>query len=156
MTSSKIIWSASAGWRKAILPQDRLHHRARTILGAAIVISHFYFDPLHNACDNRTRRPNPLRIGSALICFVWCCGYCFGKRRTVIIGSQVLHQPPFFLIVAVLLCFLFVLVNGISLGISDSNPISSAFVMTVFIMAALTERPRGGVDVRLDLAHRLQ
>ena len=29
------------------------------------------------------------------------------------------------------------MVNGISLGISDSNPISSAFVLTVFIMAAL-------------------
>jgi len=55
----------------------------------------------------------------------------------VIIGSQVLHQPPFFLTVAVGLCFLFVLVNGISIGISDSNPISSAFVMTVFILAAL-------------------
>jgi hypothetical protein len=36
----------------------------------------------------------------------------------------------------VCLVFLFVLVNGISFGISDSNPISSAFVMTVFILAA--------------------
>ena len=42
-----------------------------------------------------------------------------------------------FLTVALALCFLFVLVNGISAGISDSNPISSAFVMTVFILAAL-------------------
>ena len=55
----------------------------------------------------------------------------------VVVGSQVLHQPVWFLLVAVLLCFLFVLVNGISMGISDSNPISSAFVMTVFILAAL-------------------
>jgi uncharacterized oligopeptide transporter (OPT) family protein len=37
----------------------------------------------------------------------------------------------------VALCFLFVLVNGIAAGISDSNPISSAFVMTVFILAGL-------------------
>ena len=58
-------------------------------------------------------------------------------RGDVIVGSQVLHQPVFFLAVAVGLCFLFVLVNGISLGISDCNPISSAFVMTVFILAAL-------------------
>jgi uncharacterized oligopeptide transporter (OPT) family protein len=35
------------------------------------------------------------------------------------------------------LVFLFVLVNGISLGISDWNPISSAFVLSVFLMAAL-------------------
>ena len=55
----------------------------------------------------------------------------------VIVGSTVLHQPAKFLIVAVALSFLFVLVNGISLGISDSNPISSAFVMTVFILAAI-------------------
>ncbi|HEY8994839.1 MAG TPA: OPT/YSL family transporter [Lacunisphaera sp.] len=55
----------------------------------------------------------------------------------VIVGSQVLQQPVYFLVVAVVLSFLFVLVNGISLGISDWNPISSAFVMSVFIMAAL-------------------
>jgi uncharacterized oligopeptide transporter (OPT) family protein len=55
----------------------------------------------------------------------------------VLVGSQVLQQPVWFLLVAVGLCFLFVLVNGISLGISDWNPISSAFVMAVFIMAAL-------------------
>jgi hypothetical protein len=49
----------------------------------------------------------------------------------------------FFLIVAVGLCFLFVLVNGISLGISDWNPISSAFVLTVFILASLGLRDPG-------------
>lgn len=55
----------------------------------------------------------------------------------VIVGSQVLQQPVYFLVVAILLSFVFVLVNGISLGISDWNPISSAFVMSVFIMATL-------------------
>ncbi len=55
----------------------------------------------------------------------------------VIVGSQVLQQPVFFLVVAIGLSFVFVLVNGISLGISDWNPISSAFVMAVFIMATL-------------------
>ena len=44
---------------------------------------------------------------------------------------------------AVGLSFLFVLVNGISLGISDWNPISSAFVVTVFILAALGLRDPG-------------
>lgn len=55
----------------------------------------------------------------------------------VIVGSQVLQQPVYFLLIALGLCFLFVLVNGISMGISDWNPISSAFVMGVFIMTAL-------------------
>ena len=59
------------------------------------------------------------------------------------VGSQFLHQPWFFLTVAVCLCFLFVLVNGISLGISDWNPISSAFVLTVFILAAIGLRDPG-------------
>jgi uncharacterized oligopeptide transporter (OPT) family protein len=67
----------------------------------------------------------------------------FWGSGTVIVGSQVLHQPVFFLAVAVGLCFLFVLVNGISLGLTDWNPISSAFVMTVFILAAVGLRDPG-------------
>src|SRR5260221_1350175 len=61
----------------------------------------------------------------------------------VVVGSQVLHQPWYFLAIAVLLSFVFVLVNGISLGISDSNPGSSAFVLSVFLMAALGLRDPG-------------
>ena len=60
----------------------------------------------------------------------------FWGAGTVLVGSQVLHQPVAYLTIAVGLCFLFVLVNGISLGISDWNPISSAFVVAVFILAA--------------------
>ena len=47
-----------------------------------------------------------------------------------------LHQPVVFLAVG-RAQFVVVLVNGIALGVSDFNPISSAFVMSVFIMAAL-------------------
>jgi uncharacterized oligopeptide transporter (OPT) family protein len=67
----------------------------------------------------------------------------FWGAGTVIMGNQVLHQPVFFLVVAICLCFVFVLVNGIALGISDFNPISSAFVMSVLIMAALGLRNPG-------------
>ena len=73
------------------------------------------------------KRVNSFRLGLWVI--FW--GAC-----VVVIGSQVLHQPVSFLLIAVALSFLFVLINGISTGISDSNPISSAFVMTVFILAA--------------------
>src|SRR5207249_10888 len=55
----------------------------------------------------------------------------------VIMGSQVLHQPVGYLVMAVLLVFVFAMVNGISVGIVDSNPISSAFVVTVILMAAV-------------------
>lgn len=61
----------------------------------------------------------------------------FWGAAIVVVGSQLLQQPVFFLVVAIGLSLIFVLVNGISLGISDWNPISSAFVMAVFIMAAL-------------------
>jgi uncharacterized oligopeptide transporter (OPT) family protein len=53
------------------------------------------------------------------------------------LGATLLHQPVFFMAFAVLLVFIFTMVNGISLGISDSNPISSSFVVSVVLMAAL-------------------
>ena len=42
-----------------------------------------------------------------------------------------------YLLLAVALVFVFAMVNGISVGVSDSNPISSAFVVAVVLMAAL-------------------
>jgi len=80
------------------------------------------------------KRVNSLRLVAWVV---------FWGIAVVVVGNQVLHQPIFFLVVAVCLCFLFVLVNGISQGISDWNPISSAFVMTVFILAALGLRDPG-------------
>ncbi|HKN10789.1 MAG TPA: OPT/YSL family transporter, partial [Pseudomonadota bacterium] len=55
----------------------------------------------------------------------------------VVVGSQVLHEPVGYLAFAVVLVFIFALVNGISVGMVDSNPISSAFVVTVILMAAI-------------------
>jgi len=54
----------------------------------------------------------------------------------VLVGSQLLHAPAGYLVMAVLLVFVFSLVNGISLGMTDQSPISSAFVVTVILMAA--------------------
>jgi hypothetical protein len=67
----------------------------------------------------------------------------FWAGATVLMGNRVLHQPVLYLSVAIALCFVFVLVNGIALGISDFNPISSAFVMSVVIMSALGLRDPG-------------
>ena len=61
----------------------------------------------------------------------------FWAAVLVWIGSSILHQPLYFMAIAVMLVFVFAMVNGISLGISDSNPISSAFVTAVVLMAAL-------------------
>ena len=60
----------------------------------------------------------------------WACA-------VLAIGVGVLHLPPLFVGLAIALAFVFLMVNGISLGISDSNPISSAFVLTVLILATI-------------------
>jgi len=61
---------------------------------------------------------------------------CWGVA-VIATGHLVLGQPIGYLTFAVLLVFVFAMVNGISLGISDSNPISSAFVVAVVLMAAI-------------------
>ncbi len=61
----------------------------------------------------------------------------FWGAGVVLTGHLVLGQPVGFLVFAVALVFVFALVNGISVGISDSNPISSAFVVSVVLMAAI-------------------
>jgi uncharacterized oligopeptide transporter (OPT) family protein len=107
-----------------------------TILGAAIVdvgliltqAAKRFRQQSAGAATEDWKRVNTVRLLAWIVC--WGTG-------VIVVGSRVLKQPAFFLTVALGLCFLFVLVNGISTGISDSNPISSAFVMTVFILAAL-------------------
>ncbi len=107
-----------------------------TILGAAIVDVGLILIQ----AGQRLRQPNviaqPTEDWKRVNTFRLVMWVLFWGAAIVVIGSQVLHQPVLFLLLAVALCFLFVLINGISTGISDSNPISSAFVMTVFIMAA--------------------
>lgn len=60
----------------------------------------------------------------------------FWAVAVFLVATQIFHQEALFVLVAIGLVFVFMLVNGISLGISDSNPISSAFVLTVFLLAA--------------------
>ena len=60
----------------------------------------------------------------------------FWAGAIIFVGNQLLGQPVLFLAIAIGLAFIFMLVNGISQGISDWNPISSAFVLTVFILVA--------------------
>lgn len=62
-----------------------------------------------------------------------------------LVATQVLALPAAYVAIAMGLVFLFLMVNGISLGISDSNPISSAFVITVLVLgfAGLTDPATG-------------
>jgi len=115
-----------------------------TILGAALVdISLILFQAAKRFRQQRSAPAAPTEDWKRVNSFRLILWIVFWGAGVVIVGSQVLHQPVFFLIVAVGLCFLFVLVNGISLGISDSNPISSAFVLAVFILAAMGLKDAG-------------
>jgi uncharacterized oligopeptide transporter (OPT) family protein len=61
----------------------------------------------------------------------------FWGLAIIVVGSQVLNQPVGYLAIAVVLVFIFAMVNGISVGMVDSNPISSAFAVTVLLMASV-------------------
>jgi len=109
-----------------------------TILGAALVdVSVILFQVWRQFTSTEQAPVKPTEDWKRVNMWKLVLWVAFWGVSIVVVGSQVLHQPPFYLAVAVALCFVFVLVNGISLGISDSNPISSAFVMGVFVLAAL-------------------
>ena len=55
----------------------------------------------------------------------------------IVTGTQFFNQPVGYLVLAIALVFVFAMVNGISVGMVDQNPISSAFVVTVILMAAV-------------------
>jgi len=53
----------------------------------------------------------------------------------VLVASGLMQVPLHWVLLAVAFSFPMMLVNGISLGITDSNPISSAFVLTIVVFA---------------------
>ena len=61
----------------------------------------------------------------------------FWAVALILVSTVLLGQPVGYVVFAVGLVFVFVFVNGISTGISDWNPISSAFVVSVLLMSAL-------------------
>lgn len=61
----------------------------------------------------------------------------FWAVGTIVCGMQFFGESLGFMVFAIALVFMFALVNGISLGLTDWNPISSAFVVTVLILASL-------------------
>ena len=112
-----------------------------TIMGAALVDLALIFAralPRARQATAAPDAPEPVadawrRVNSTRL-VLWVV---FWAAATVSCGHWLLGQPVFFQLVAVALVFLFALVNGISVGISDTNPISSAFVVTVVVLAGL-------------------
>jgi hypothetical protein len=65
---------------------------------------------------------------------MWVVGW---GLALVLVATLLLGQPVGYVLFAIVLVFLFVFINGISQGISDWNPISSAFVVSVLLMSAI-------------------
>jgi uncharacterized oligopeptide transporter (OPT) family protein len=61
----------------------------------------------------------------------------FWAVAIIIVGNRAMGAPVGLLAAAVGLSIIFALINGISQGLSDWNPISSAFVATVFILVLI-------------------
>jgi uncharacterized oligopeptide transporter (OPT) family protein len=136
---SLIPYFVSIGWLKAGDPFRKITFLIALgmILGAALIDVSLILLRAARRARQRTaapveqedwKRTNMRRL------VVWVI---FWGAGIVIVGSQVLHQPVGYLAFAVVLVFVFALVNGISVGMVDSNPISSAFVVTVILMAAM-------------------
>jgi len=144
ITSGLIFWAlvpffVSIGWLAKGEPFRKIAFLIALglILGAAIIdvalvlqgaVAKMRGAGKAEAVNAEWQRVNTRRL--ALWVVAWGAG-------VVATGHFVLGQPVGFLAFAVVLVFVFAMVNGISVGISDSNPISSAFVVSVVLMAAL-------------------
>lgn len=119
------------------------------IMGAAVVdLAVIAGKAIQRVRDARAETEAPeeawkkTNVGRLLLwCAVWGAGI-------LVVGSFVLDAPVLFLGFALVLVFVFVMINGISLGISDSNPISSAFVVTVLLLGTI-----GVADLGIEAAH---
>jgi uncharacterized oligopeptide transporter (OPT) family protein len=107
------------------------------IMGAALIdVSLILFQAYQRARQGAAKaaEPEDWKRTNTRKLVVWVL---FWGAAIVVVGSQLLDQPIGYLVMAVLLVFIFAMVNGISVGMVDQNPISSAFVVTVILMAAV-------------------
>ncbi len=137
-------WLRANGWLDEHAPFRKIGFIAALgmIMGAAIVdMTLIGVSAVKQFGQTKAAEPQPdwkktdSRFLAAWVVF-WAIAVLF-------VGVALLHLPPLFVLVAIGLAFVFLMVNGISLGISDSNPISSAFVLTVFILATIGLKDAG-------------
>jgi uncharacterized oligopeptide transporter (OPT) family protein len=132
-------WLRQIGWLGAEDPFRKIGFvlALGTILGAAIIdISIIGYQAVQRIGQQKqaTLPADDWKKTNTSLLILWVL--CWAAAL-VFVASNILHQPITFVLLGVALVFVFVLINGISTGISDSNPISSAFVVAVFIMATL-------------------
>jgi uncharacterized oligopeptide transporter (OPT) family protein len=106
-----------------------------TILGAAIVDMSLLAKDALGRINAARAEPEPGAQKTpvkGLLVWVVCWG-----TALVFVANNVLGVPVFWVVFAIGMAFVFLMINGISQGITDQNPISSAFVVSVLIMAGI-------------------
>ncbi|MFS8933924.1 OPT/YSL family transporter [Cupriavidus taiwanensis] len=134
-------WFVDAGWLARGEPYRKATFLVALgmIMGAAVVdLAQLLAQLSVQACRRwRARRqpqPPAPRRGPGM---GWVAAWALlWGAATVAAGVLWFGQPLAFQLIAVLLALVFALVNGISVGMVDQNPISSAFVLSVILMAA--------------------
>jgi uncharacterized oligopeptide transporter (OPT) family protein len=135
-----IPYFVSIGWLKPDEPFRKITFLIALgmIMGAAIIdLTLIFWEAAKRLREGRrapAAEPEDWKRVNKVMLAVWVVAWGIAL---VLSGHLVLGQPIGFLLLAVALVFVFVMVNGISLGITDQNPISSAFVVSVLIMATL-------------------
>lgn len=105
------------------------------ILGASIVdIVKIMYDAVTKYSRTTAVSAPDWQTTNKIRLWLWVIGW---GAAVLFIGTQWLHLPVVMLLLALGLSVVFLLVNGISVGISDSNPVSSAFVIGVFLMGTI-------------------
>jgi hypothetical protein len=131
-------WFVSIGWLSAGEPFRKIAFLIALgmIMGAAIVdLSIIFWETARRlrapAAASAAPQEDWKRVNTQML-VAWVIAWGAGTALT---GHLVLGQPIEYLAIAIALTFVFVMVNGISLGLTDQNPISSAFVVAVLVMA---------------------
>lgn len=110
------------------------------ILGAAVVdLSLIFWRAARRLSSpgERVEVPEEQRTGPRASLPRLLTWVAFWTVATIVCGVQFFHEPVGYMLLAAGLVYVFAIVNGISLGLTDSNPISSAFVVTVLVLAGL-------------------
>ena len=83
--------------------------------------------------DHRRDRPRPAGFPTRML-ILWVL---FWAGAVVLVATGLMHQPLRYILFGLGLSVLFVFVNGISMGVSNTNHISGAFVVSVLLMSAM-------------------
>jgi uncharacterized oligopeptide transporter (OPT) family protein len=134
-------WLRAKGWLDADAPYRKFAFLVAlgTIMGAAVVdIALILYQAAVRVrsgapkaevpAGEEWKRTNTTRL------ILWLVAWGVG---VIFVATYLMQVPLLWVLLAVAFAFVMMLVNGISLGITDSNPISSAFVLTIVTMAGL-------------------